>query len=406
MSDTVSQRKRGALFIGRYFDIEIYLDYSWFIIATILVFTLTTSFFPETDSGPGQTPGIYLAMGLSGALLFSLSILLHELGHSLVSQRCGIAVRRITLLFIGGLAEIAREPDDARSELKIALGGPAVSVLLIGLYAFLWLLFEWLAWAPAAVVALWLAVANTSLVVFNMIPGYPLDGGRVLRALLWARSGRLRQATYISSRIGIGLSWLLIAWGLYSLLLLNHLSSITLLLIAFFLQNAANAGYANALQRETLDSLRVRDLLHVPPIFIPDSLPLNLAIDDFFLAYHQLAFPVCDQDQKFCGLLSLKALQSVPQEKWPYTTACEIAENDDTVFRRIGVEQSASQAQRLLQTPGCCQLAVVDADYLVGMLTRADLAQVIEIRTRLENSPKPRPENSREHRERKESLNF
>ena len=139
---------------------------------------------------PATRRPVYLALGGSAMLLFFLSILLHELGHSLVSQRCGIPVPRITLLFIGGLAEIAREPDDARSELKIALGGPAVSVLLSMGFALLRLAPRPASrWESVAHVFGWLAVTNLALVIFNMFPGYPLDGGRVLRALIWAKTG-------------------------------------------------------------------------------------------------------------------------------------------------------------------------------------------------------------------------
>lgn len=381
MSEGSPRRSRG-LFIGRWFGIEFFLDYSWFLIATLVTVTLATDFFPQWE--PGHRPAVYAVMGIAAALLFFFSILLHELGHSIVSQRCGIPVPRITLLFIGGLAEISREPDDAKSELKIALGGPAVSLVLVAIYATAALGFGWLGWTPARGVSSWLAFTNLFLVAFNMIPGYPLDGGRVLRALLWARSGKLRQSTFITSRIGIGFSWLLIAWGVYALLYLHQWNAFVLFIIAFFLKSAAESGYSNAVQREVLAGVRVRDIMTPNPIAIPATTPLNLAVDDYFFANHHVAFPVIGDDQDFRGLVRLEFLRAVPREKWPYTTAGDLAAENDSERMKIGVDEPASRAMRLLLAPGQGRLAVVEGARLVGIVTRHDILHVIEIHTELD----------------------
>ncbi len=376
------QGRGQSLYIGRFLRIAFYLDYSWFAMAAIVTFTLATDFFPELEKGHSQP--VYLAMGISGALLFFFSILLHELGHSVVSQRCGIPVPRITLQFIGGVAEIAREPDDAMSELKIALGGPAVSVLLIVFYAGVSGFLEGLGWLPAAVVFYWLAWANGFLVIFNMIPGYPLDGGRVLRALLWARSGRLRQSTFITSRIGIGFSWVLIAWGSYCVLALHQLSALSFLLIGMFLKGAAQRGYANAVQRELLANLCVRDIMTAHPLCIPASLPLNLAVDDFFRLHHHLVFPVCDSDNDFRGLLHLNAIRSIERAKWPYTSVSEIVSETDWSHQQIGANETAAHAMRILMSPNRDRLAVLEAGKVAGIITRSDMLRVIRIHTQLE----------------------
>ena len=244
---TPPARSRRGLFIGRWFGIDFHLDYSWFLIAAIVTFTLTDDFFPQFL--PGRTHAAYLAMGGIAAALFFLSIILHELGHSLISQRCGIPVPRITLLFIGGLAEISREPDDAKSELKIALGGPAVSLVLVLVFGLFAYFFDRIGIQPANLVCAWLSQTNLGLIIFNMIPGYPLDGGRVLRALLWARWGKIRRATYITSRIGIGFSWLLVALGVFLVAGQHQWRGFVFLLIAFFLKSAAESGYGHAVQR-------------------------------------------------------------------------------------------------------------------------------------------------------------
>jgi Zn-dependent protease len=369
------------VFIGRWFGIDLYLDASWFLIAAIVTYTLATSYFPTLT--PELSSAVHLAMGALAAALFFASILLHELGHSVVSQRCGIPVPRITLLLIGGLAEISREPDDPKSELKIALGGPVVSVVLVVIYGVLAKGCALLGWTSASVVLLWLAWANFSLVVFNMIPGYPLDGGRVLRALLWARWGALRRATFITSRIGIAFSWVLIGLGVFLIAGMRMWNGFVFLLIAFFLKAAAESGYGHAVQREILGDKRVRDVMTASPIVLRATLPLNLAIDDFFLANHHVAYPVCDDDGMFRGLLRLEFLKAVPRERWPYVTAGDLAAESGSAELQVDANAPAMRAMRLLLAPGRGRLAVVEDGKVVGMITRHDVLHFIEIQSEL-----------------------
>jgi Zn-dependent protease/CBS domain-containing protein len=390
MSNGAAPGRRKGLFIGRYFGIEFYLDSSWFLIAALVTYLLSTEVFPPVL--PHHSRTFYTLLGGAAMLLFFLSILLHELGHSLVSQRCGISVPRITLLFIGGLAEISREPDDARSELKIALGGPAVSIILGVVFGGLRMAFSALGLPVPSHLCEWLALTNLWLVVFNMFPGYPLDGGRVLRALLWAKTGRLRRATYISSRIGIGFSWFLIFVGAYTLATApsdtahnKWLSGLSLVVIGFFLKSAAESGYTNALQRSTLAGVRVRDLMTANPASIPDSTPLNLAVDDFFLNGHHIAYPVCAADGEFRGLLRLDFLKEIPREKWPYVSAGDVVAEKSAESLRIGVNESASRAMKLLLAPELSRLAVIENGRLVGIVTRHDILHFIEIHTELES---------------------
>ena len=385
MSDENSRpsRPRGV-FIGRYFGIEFFLDYSWFLIAALLTYMLAAQIFPMWL--PGRTDATYLVMGALAAFLFFLSILLHELGHSLVSQRCGIPVPRITLLFIGGLAEISREPDDARAELKIALGGPVVTVALIALFGISAWLFSLAGLLAAQKVCLWLATTNLVLVIFNMIPGYPLDGGRVLRALLWAKTGKLRHATYVATRMGIGFSWLLVALGIFLIVGLQQLNGFVFLLIAMFLKSAAESGYANALQREVLGDLTVREIMTPDPITIDERRPLNLVADECFLtnSNHHVAFPVCGDDGDFRGLLRLEFLRVVPREKWPYMTAGDLVAEMESATLGIDAATPATKAMRRLLVAGSGKLAVTEEGRVIGMITRHDILHFIQIRTELE----------------------
>ncbi|MGA3171155.1 MAG: site-2 protease family protein [Chthoniobacteraceae bacterium] len=376
-------RSRYGLFLGRFFGIRFYLDYSWFLIAAIVTYTLAVDVFPQNL--PGHSETLYFTMGGVAALIFFLSILLHELGHSLVSQRCGIPVPRITLLFIGGIAEISREPDTARAELKIAIGGPAVSVALSILYGVAGFGADRLHWDAASLVLQWLALVNITLVLFNAIPGYPLDGGRILRAIIWARTGNLRKATYITTRIGVGFSWLLMGIGVV-FLFEGQWNALVFFIIGIFLKTAAESGYTSAVYHEVLGGVRVGDIMTRDPVCIPALTPLNIAVDDYFLAKNHVAYPVAGPDGDFRGLLRLEYLKELPREKWPYTSAADLAASHDTAGASIDAGESAEQAMRRLLGAGEGRLAVIEAGRVTGIVTRHDILAFITIHMELEQA--------------------
>ncbi len=375
--------KHRGLFIGRIFGIRFYLDYSWFVIAAMLTYVLATSFFPQQM--PGSAPLLRLALGLLTAALFFMSILLHELGHSIVSQRCGIPVPRITLLFIGGVAEISREPDNPRTELKIALAGPAVTVVLIFVFQTLAWLGEKLDFPRTSLICQLLAIVNLQLIVFNMIPGYPLDGGRVLRALLWARNGNVRRATFITSRIGVAFSWTLIALGGVALFR-GQWNGFVWILVGLFLKTAAESGYLQTLYHEVLAGVRVHDIMTPNPICIPASTPVNLAVDDYFLANHHVAFPVCDNEGEFRGLVRLEHLKTVERAKWPFTSIGDLAASRESAGSSVSANESASRALQRLLIAGHGRMAVIEGKKVIGMVTRHDVLQFIKIRSELETA--------------------
>jgi len=381
-ANRLRERDRSGVFLGSFRGIRFYLDYSWFFIAALLIYALSGATFPFLL--PGREPFTYILMATAATALFFLSILLHELGHSLMSQRCGIPVPRITLLFIGGIAEIAREPEDARSELKIAVAGPLVSLVLVVVFGLGGWLMGSLGARAGQLIFWWLAQINLILVLFNAIPGYPLDGGRILRALIWMKTGRLRQATYITSRIGLGFAVFLIAFGIYSLLAWGAWNGLVLIFIGLFLKSAAESGYSQTVYREILEGIDVRRIMSPHPITIPAHLPISLAVDDYFLTNHHVAFPVVDHEGHFRGLIRLEFLKSVRKERWPYTLVSEIADRPESRALCINANEKASEALRILLTAGQGRLAVVDDEgRLVGMLTRHDLLHFIRIHTEL-----------------------
>jgi len=370
-------RSEFGLYLGRLFGIRFYLDYYWFLMAAMIIYELAADILPA--SIPGHSHLAYYVMGVIAALTFFLSILLHELGHSLVSQRCGIPVPRITLMFIGGMAEISREPDTARAELKIAAGGPAVSIALVILYAGCACGAYLLGWDAASTICQWLALVNITLVVFNAIPGYPLDGGRVLRAIIWARTGNLRKATYIASRIGIGVGWTLIALGMV-FCYFGWWNAFVPFVIGIFLKGAAETGYTNTLYHEVLGPLRAGDIMTRQPVCIPDRTPLNMALDDYFLAMHHMAFPVVNDSGDFRGLLRLDQLKELPPERWPYTTAGDFAADHNEISSTIDINQSAEYAMHRLASNNTL-ITVLDEGKVAGILTRQNVLRFIDIHT-------------------------
>jgi len=376
------ERHRPGVFLGTWRGIRFYLDYSWFIIAAIVVYILSVSLFPAHL--PDHSRGVHLALGVVGAALFFFSIVLHELGHSIVSQRCGIPVPSIRLLFIGGIAEISREPDDARSELKIALAGPAVSLLLVMFYLGLGWASGLVGLEAVSLMFLWLAQVNLILVVFNAIPGYPLDGGRVLRALLWMRNGKLREATYITSRIGAFFSMVLIFAGVFMIFAYGAWNGLVFILIGVFLKNAAESGYSQTVYKEVLGGVKVGAIMTRNPITIPAHLPLNFVVDDYFLTNHHVAFPVVDDEGRSLGLLRLEFLKQVPREKWPYTQAGDLVASAEGHALQVPETTHANDALRRLLATGQGRLAVTDAQgRLAGIITRHDLLHFIRVQTEL-----------------------
>ena len=240
--------------------IQISLDYTWFIIFALVAWTLSQGYFPSVV--PGLAMWIYIAMGVVSSLLLFASILLHELSHSYVANRLGMDIRGITLFIFGGIAELSREPDDPRMELKIAIAGPIASGVLAILF---WLIKEGLTamalFPLVASVCSYLVIINIVVVIFNMIPGFPLDGGRVLRAIWWMKSGDLQRATMVAGRVGKGFALFLIFFGILQTFTGNIIGGLWMVFIGIFLQQAAESGYREVLIRNSLSGIRVGDVM-------------------------------------------------------------------------------------------------------------------------------------------------
>jgi Zn-dependent protease len=282
---------------------QVGIDWSWLILAVLITWTLSVGVFPYYY--PDLTPAIYWSMGVIAALGLFASIILHELGHALVARRHGLPIRRITLFIFGGVAEMEAEPERPAVEFWVAIAGPIVS-FLVGLGC--WLLLQTAGGAgagvPAVGVLAYLATTNIILAVFNLVPAFPLDGGRILRAILWYWKGSLRWATRIASAIGGGFGILLIVLGVCRVLIGDFVGGMWWFLIGLFVRFAAQMSYQQVLTREALRGVPVRRIMTADPITGPPGITIAQLIDDHVYRHHRSMFPVADNG-RLVGCVSM-----------------------------------------------------------------------------------------------------
>jgi Zn-dependent protease len=277
----------GSIQLFRVLGIPVFVHFSWFIVFGLIAWTLATGYFPERY--PNLPVTSYWAKGLLASLFFFVSILLHELGHSLVALRSGIAIRSITLFIFGGVARLEKDPPDGRTELRMAAAGPAVSVALAGLFMGASLLARpgGTPWA----VARYLAVINLVVAAFNLVPAFPLDGGRLLRGLLWRSMGKAR-ATRVAARAGTLFAYFLMASGVVSMLRGAGISGMWYVLIGWFLKDASTGAYQSARVDEALRGVTVGDAMVTDVATLPAEISVAEAAHDYFLRTGYGAYPV------------------------------------------------------------------------------------------------------------------
>jgi Zn-dependent protease/CBS domain-containing protein len=287
---------------------------------------LTRAYFGESASA--LPPYAYWFMGLIAALAFFVCILLHELGHAIVARLRGMPIRGITLFLFGGVAELDDEPPSAATEFLMAIAGPVVSVILGVGFALLTGIGYYGGWPPPVLMVLgYLAFINLLVLAFNLIPAFPLDGGRVFRSILWGATGDLRRATYWASRAGQAFAWLLIVWGVMQFFTGNCLGGIWSGLIGLFLNTAALGGYQQVLIRQALQGEPVRRFMNPDPIVVPPALDLLRWVEEFVYRYHHKAFPVVS-DGHLEGCITTQALAGIPRAEWDQHTVGEVMRRD------------------------------------------------------------------------------
>ncbi|HXO19166.1 MAG TPA: site-2 protease family protein [Thermoanaerobaculia bacterium] len=358
------------------------LDPSWFVVAALVTFSLA-QYFPRLYGG--LPAAVYWAMGLAVALGLFASVVIHELSHSLVARRHGLQMRGITLFIFGGVAEMTGEPADPKTELLMAIAGPAASLGLALLLAGVGRLGR-LVWpVPVAGVLGYLAAMNLALGVFNLVPAFPLDGGRVLRAVLWQWKGSLRWATRITSRIGAGFGLLLMGLGLLRVLT-GAWDGLWYLLIGMFVRNAARMSYQQLLLRRALEGEPVSRFMQTNPVTVPRSLSIAELVEGYIYRYHFKMFPVVDDAGRLLGCVTTRQVRELPREEWDRQTVGALAADGCGKDSTVGPETDAMGALSRMNGTGASRLLVVDGDRLLGILSLKDLLGFFALKMELEGA--------------------
>jgi Zn-dependent protease len=361
---------RHAIPIGRILGISIDLDYSWFLVFGLMTWILAVSYYPAEYKNWSMAE--YWLIGAITAVMLFVSVLLHELGHSVVAKRYGIPVPRITLFIFGGVSEIATEPTSAGAEFWIAATGPAVSFALALIF---WELRPLLVNAgPLLALAKYLALLNLILGAFNLVPGFPLDGGRVFRSILWGITKDFKRSSAIATVTGRFFGYFFIFFGVWQAIGGNVFNGLWIAFIGWFLESAAASQGRNQLFKDLLGTHKVSEVMNQDFTRIPGDVTLQELVDKNVLAQGLRCFVVGD-DKASVGLITLSTIKEIPRSAWPTTTAAQVMIPTEKI---ISIQPTAQlwTALEKMGHDGVNQLPVRNGDGgngIVGMLSRDDL---------------------------------
>lgn len=372
----------GSIRVARIFGIPIQIHSSWLIVFFLIAWSLAIGYFPRV--GPELGTPTLIALGVSAAVLFFAALLLHELAHSYIAMREGLPVRSITLFVFGGVAQMTREPRSAGAEFRMAIAGPLTSIA-VGVA------FGALAWAadrtalPRELLLLfqYLAYINVAVAVFNMLPAFPLDGGRVFRSAIWYLTRSRLRATQVASLVGQGFAYLMIGFGLFRALGGNPVGGLWMVFIGWFLLQAAQASYQQALIRQALRGIEARDVMREDVAAVPSDITLAEFVEDYLMRSRESEFCVME-DGRLRGLIALQDVKRVPREQWAEVRVEQAMTREDEC-PTVRASQGAYEALILLGSEHATQVVVREGGRVVGAITRVDLLAFIRNRLELEN---------------------
>jgi Zn-dependent protease/predicted transcriptional regulator len=360
---------------------KVKMDVSWFFIFALVTWSLASGFFPSAYKNfPTVT---YWIMGFVSAVGLFLSIVFHEFSHSLIARRFGIPMKGITLFLFGGVAEMEDEPPSPKAEFAMAVAGPAMSIVL-GLVFFGLSVLARGGSAPTPVfgVLRYIGFMNGMLAVFNFIPAFPLDGGRVLRSIIWNANNDLLRATKITSMIGRVFGFLLIGFGVISLFLANFVAGMWWFLIGLFLNNAARASYRQLLIKKALAGQKVDRFMKKHPVTVPSDISIRELVENYIYQYHYKLYPVVE-GEKLAGCVTTKMLTSLPKSEWGKTPVAQISSNCSKE-NRVEAGTDAAEVLKLMSKSGQSRLMVTRDGILEGVVTLKDLLEYVTLRMELE----------------------
>jgi Zn-dependent protease/CBS domain-containing protein len=361
--------------------IEVGIHYSWLIIFFLLTWFLGGFTFPNMI--PGLEPVLYWVMGVVAALLLFASVLVHELAHSFMAQARGLAARSITLFIFGGVSNLGGEAKQPSTEFLVAIVGPLTSFAVAGFSFAIFLLLGGQEQAgPAAAIALYLGIINVILGVFNLIPGYPLDGGRVLRAILWTASGSLRRATEQAATVGRLVAWGLFGLGIFMVIYVNAINGIFMAAIAWFLHNAASSSVQQVVFETRLSKIRAADIVRGDDSTVSPEISVAELIEEYFLPRNRRAMPV-EWDGQLIGIVTLGDITKVPAAERGRVRVGDVMGGREGLTT-VNANARVRDAVELLAEKEFEQLPVMDGDRFVGLLTRADVMRQLQLREALD----------------------
>ena len=375
-----------SVIIGKILGIPIRIHWTLWLVFVLIAWSLATSYLPATY-GTNLTQTQDWIVGIASAVLLFVSVLLHELSHSYIAKKNGLPIARITLFFFGGVSEMSEEPKDASLEVRMAAAGPLTSFAIAGVLGGLWFLGR-LTSFPTAVIAIlgYNALINVALGAFNLIPAFPLDGGRVLRGSLWRSSRNLLNATRNATRVSETLSLLMIAAGLLLIVLTaDFVNGIWIIFLGWFIRSGAETSLEQTQMTEALHGISVGDIMTRNLLTVPPDITVQQLVDNFFLVHPHGGYPVVQND-KLLGIVTMSSVRSIPREKRelePVSQAMVPFERLVTINPAV----SAAEAMQKIAKQRVGRLVVTDGDKILGLLTRGDLMKTIRTRQELGVQP-------------------
>jgi Zn-dependent protease/CBS domain-containing protein len=366
---------QGAWRIGRIWGIPIRLHYSWFIIFGLITWSLSSYYFPE--AAPDLSIPSYWIKGVLASILLFASVAFHELAHSYVALKHRVGIQSITLFIFGGVAQMKGEPPNPKAEFQIALAGPLSSFFLSGIF----LLAALMTSPETGALFSYLARINLILGLFNLIPGFPMDGGRLLRSALWKRRNDYVAATQKASTVGKVVGILFIFSGLFSFFM-GFPGGLWFLLIGWFVFSAAQSSYLQASLQDALQGIRVGDVMVKSPdiVFLSPSMTVDQAVSDFFLRFGYGGFPVLEGD-RLLGITSLKEIKNVPRERWPEVTVREVLVPHQKRWELSPEDEVLEALRRMLQEDQG-RIVVTRNGRVIGLITRNGISRYIQLMSR------------------------
>jgi Zn-dependent protease/predicted transcriptional regulator len=363
------------------FGFAVRLDASWIIIAVLVTWSLAGAIFPQAY--PYLRRADYWWMGIAGAFGLFFGIVVHELCHSLVANHYKLPMRGITLFVFGGVAEMGGEPQSPKIEFLMAVAGPLASIVLGFIFRAIQVAATGIWPVPVVGVFTYLAWINWILAIFNLIPAFPLDGGRVLRAALWHRTQDLARATEIASKIGSGFGILLMAFGFYQLFVGDLVGAIWYFLIGLFLRNASRASFEQVLLREALQGEPVRRFMRPHPIAVAADMSIRQLVEDYLYRYDFQVYPVVEQSDHLVGCVSTQDIRKVPKEEWEQHRVSEVS-TPCSDKNTISPDADALNALSKIQATGGDSLLVTDRDHLLAVISPRDVMNFLAAKLQLQ----------------------